>query len=95
MIEIDVDFDEIERIANPTAKSIAHQLRLNGFATTKDSHVSLEITKKLPEYREKHSPKIFMASDRRTNVKMISINPMLKDPNKELEGFIKKMIKKF
>lgn len=95
MFDIDVDFEEIERITNPSAKKIAHQLKLNGHATTKDSRISLEIRNKLPSFRNKHNPKILMASDRRTQQKIIMINPNLVDTNKELEKFIKKMIKIF
>ena len=95
MFDIDIDFEEIERITNPSAKKIAHQLRSNGFATTTDERISLEIRNKLPSFRNKHNPTILMASDRRTHQKIISINPNLINPDKELEKFVKKMIKIF
>jgi len=95
MIHVDVDFEEIEEISNLSAKKIAHQLRLNGFATTKDNRISLKISQKIPEFRNKKYPKILMGFDTRTREKMIAINPALMNPDKELKKFIKEMIKKF
>lgn len=95
MINVDVDFEEIEEISNISAKKIAHQLRLNGFATTKDSNISWQIGKKLPSFRMERNPKILIAPDRHTKQKLIMINPNLINPDKELEKFIKRMIKIF
>lgn len=95
MFDIDVDFEEIEKITHPSVKNIAHQLRRNGYAITTDRYISLKIRNKLPEFREKQNPRILMAQDRRSHQKIISINPALTNPDKELERFIKKMIKIF
>ena len=95
MFDVDVDFEEIEAISNISAKKIAHQLRLNGSATTKDKNIFWQIGKKLPSFRMKNNPKILIAPDRHTKQKLIMINPDLTDPDKELERFLKKMIKIF
>lgn len=95
MFDVDIDFEEIEEINNLSAKKIAHQLKLNGSATTKDKNISRIIGKKLPSFRDKRNPKILIGPDRHMQEKMIMINPNLADPDKELERFIKKMIKIF
>ena len=95
MFDIDVDFEEIERITNPSAKKIVHQLRLNGSATTKDKNISWQIGKKLPRFRDESNPIILIGPDRHTKQKLIMINPNLVNPDKELERFLKKMIKIF
>jgi len=92
---IDVDFEEIEEISNMSAKKIAHQMKLKGFATTKDSSISWKISKCMPEFRDKHNPKILIGPDRHMKQKMIMINPNLSDPDKEIKKFIKGMIKIF
>jgi len=99
MFDMDIDLEEIEKIKNPMVKNIASQLRLNGFATTLDDTASRTIARKLPEYRKKksvaHKTKILMAPDRKANLNIITINPSLTHPDKELERFIKKLIIEF
>ena len=95
MFDIDVDFEEIEKITNLSAKKIVHQLKLNGYATTTDKNISWQIGKKLPAFRMKNNPKILIGPDRHTKQKLIMINPNLANPDKELKCFLKKMIKIF
>lgn len=99
MFDLDIDLEEIEKIKNPMVRNIASQLRMNGFATTLDNTASRIISKKLPEYRKKKgmasSTKILMAPDRKADINIISINPNLSNPSRELERFIKKLITRF
>jgi len=93
IFDLDIDLDEIEKIQDLTIKNIVNQLRINGFAVTKDNSISRRISKKYPEFRENKS--IIMAPDRRLDVNIISINPAHTNCNKELEKFIKGIIKSF
>lgn len=93
MYDLDIDLEEIEKIRDPIVRNIAHQLKVNGFAVTNNGNISTNISRKFPEFREKKT--ILMAPDRRSDVNIISINPALINPDKELERFIKKMIKSF
>jgi hypothetical protein len=93
MTDLDIDLKELERIKDPSIRFIVNQLRINGFAATSDNSVSRRISKRLPEFREKKT--ILMAPDRRSDVNIISVNPSLVDPGRELERFIKKIMKVF
>lgn len=99
MYDLDIDLEAIEKIQDPTVKNIAHQLRINGFAVTSSDNISNRISRKYPEFRDRENkhknPAIIMGNDRGANMSFISINPALINPDKELERFIKKMIKSF
>lgn len=98
MIELDIDVEELNKIKDPNIKLIADQLRANGFAVYKEKRsLARKLSRVLPEYRKDENPKIVMASDRysKTRLKTIAINPSLVDPQKELEKFVRDIIKKF
>lgn len=97
MFDIDIDIEEIEKIKDPNIKFVVNQLKLNGFAVTQNNDISRKISKKLPEFRKSKDPIIIMGPDRYCEpyYKMFCVNPTLIDPGKELERFIKKIIKKF
>lgn len=93
IFDLDIDLDEIEKIQDPTIKNIVSQLRINGFAVTKDNNISRKISKKYPKFRENEN--IIMAPDRRLKVNVIGFNPAHINCDKELEKFIKGIIKSF
>jgi len=95
MFDIDIEFEDIETIKDIDAKKIAHQLRINGIASTQNKNISRMISKRMPLFRDENNPKILIAPDRHMKRKIISINPELINPDKELERFLKQMIKMF
>lgn len=98
MIELDIDIEEIEKIKDPNIKFIVNQLKINGFAVYKErTPLARKLSRMLPEYRKSGDPKIIIGYDRylKPRFKTIAINPMLVDPQKELEKFVRKIMKKF
>jgi len=96
MFDIDIDLEEIEKINNSTIKNIVYQLKMNGFAITNDNNISNQLSRKIPKLRKQaEKPILIMGPDRRFKKSIIAINPVLINPDKELEKAIKKIIRSF
>ena len=101
MFDIDIDFDELDKINDPALKNIVNQLRMNGFAITDNDktpgRISNLISHRCPSLRGKKGkePLIIMGCDRRYNKSIISINMPMVNPEKELKKIINNIMKCF
>lgn len=92
--DIDIDLDEIQKIKNPAIKSLVSQLRANGVAYTTSDSIGRKISRRFPEYRDKHDPILVISNDRKTNRSAIGFNFERVNFN-DMDKIIKQIMKGF
>lgn len=74
MIDLDIDWEALEKIRNPTVKSMLKQLSQYGSATVDDGKWNRVIAKKFPKLRDKQDPVLIIGWDRKTDRHTITPN---------------------
>jgi hypothetical protein len=90
---MDIDLNELNEIDDPIMRDVLKQMIKRGFAAYDDEEISHKIGRVFP--RRKYDRDILIATDRKTHLKTVFINPKLKDYDDVLEISIKKMIEEF